>query len=79
MYVIKIGAATVNGLLYVFGGSCENSSIEEYCPFKNRWTVVPLKMPKRFSRNTVCNAFAIRRCDQQNFVAFSLDNKHGDV
>lgn len=78
MYVIKIGAAAINGKIYVFGGTCENSSIEEYCPFQNQWSVLPLVMPKRFGRNTICTSYTIHRRDQHKFLKFSYDTMPTD-
>lgn len=57
----------MNGLIYVFGGFHSNFTIEVYCPFKNVWTVLSVKVPNTLDLHGVCNAFNVKR-EIQNTV-----------
>lgn len=64
----SIGAVAMNGLIYVFGGVTSNYSIESYCPYRNKWSLLKSKVPNSLGCNSMCHAFVVNQAIQNKFL-----------
>lgn len=61
------GAVSINGSIFVFGGVNNNNTIEVYCPYKNEWSVLSIKIPNSLECNSICYAFMVNQAIQNKF------------
>lgn len=67
MLLYNSGAVSVNGSIFVFGGVNSNYTIEVYCPYKNKWSVLSIKIPNSLGCNSMCYAFIVDQAIQHKF------------